>query len=175
MSAERGRVCTCYRVKGDWWMHTNTTSTGVEQTGRGHDRAHPTRPRPLTRKGLADRAGCGIETVRYYEDVGLMPQPDRGPNGYRLYGEEDVRRLGFIGRARRLGLTIEDVRGLLSLVDGERVTCAEVREATLCHLKDVRVRIAELRRLERSLAEVSARCSGEQVPDCAVIDALMEG
>jgi len=136
--------------------------------------ASPSPGRPLTRKGLADRAGCGIETVRYYEYAGLMPQPDRGPNGYRLYGQEDVRRLGFIGRARRLGLTIEEVRGLLSLVDGERVTCAEVRETTLRHLEDVRARIAELRRLERTLADVSARCSGEQVPDCAVIDALTD-
>jgi MerR family mercuric resistance operon transcriptional regulator len=140
------------------------------------DMAKPPAPgRPLTRKGLADRAGCGIETVRYYEDAGLMPEPDRGPNGYRLYGQEDVRRLGFIGRARRLGLTIEEVRGLLSLVDGERVTCADVRETTLRYLDGVRARIAELRRLERTLADVSARCSGEEVPDCAVIDALMDG
>ena len=142
---------------------------------RGTDRTRSGSPRPLTRKRLADRAGCGIETVRYYEDVGLMPEPDRGSNGYRLYGEEDARRLGFIGRARRLGLTIEDVRGLLALVDGERVTCAEVREAALRHLAQVRSRIEELQRLERTLADVSARCSGEQIPDCAVIDALMDG
>lgn len=54
------------------------------------------RGRPLTRKGLADKVGCGVETVRFYEGAGLMPEPDRGPNGYRLYGAEDVRRLGFI-------------------------------------------------------------------------------
>lgn len=78
-------------------------------------------------------------------------------------------------RSRHLGLTLDAVRGLLALVDGERVTCAEVQEATLHHLIDVRARIADLRRLERTLADVSARCSGAQVPDCAVIDALMDG
>lgn len=128
---------------------------------------------PLTRKRLATAAGCNLETVRYYESAGLMPEPVRGANGYRLYGADDVRRLGFILRARRLGLTIEDVRGLLALVDGHRVTCAEVREATLAHLASVRGRIADLTRLERTLADVSSRCSGEAVPDCPVIDALM--
>lgn len=128
---------------------------------------------PLTRRGLADAVGCGIETVRYYEGTGLMPEPARGPNGYRLYGAEDVRRLGFVLRARKLGLSIEDVRGLLALVDGERVTCAEVRAATLDHLAAIRARIADLTRLEATLAEVAARCSGRDVPDCPVIDALM--
>lgn len=133
------------------------------------------RPQPLTRKRLADAAGCNIETVRYYESVALMPEPDRGANGYRLYRSDDVRRLGFILRARRLGLTIEDVRGLLALVDGERVTCAQVRAATLDHLAAVRERITDLQRLERTLANVSARCSGDAVPDCPVIDTLMDG
>lgn len=129
---------------------------------------------PLTRKGLATAAGCNIETVRYYETAELMPEPDRGANGYRLYGAEDVRRLGFILRARRLGLTIADVRSLLALVDGSQVTCAGVREATLIHLDGVRERIADLQRLERTLADVASRCSGEAVPDCPVIDALMD-
>jgi len=131
--------------------------------------------RPITRKRLADAAGCGIETVRYYEDARLMPEPARGENGYRLYGSEDVRRLGFILRARALGLSVEDVRDLLALVDGERVSCAEVRETALSHLGTIRARIADLRKLERTLADVSARCSGEAVPDCPVIDALIEG
>lgn len=133
------------------------------------------RARPMTRKRLADRAGCSIETVRYYESAGLMPEPERGANGYRLYGEDDARRLGFVLRARRLGLTIEDVRGLLALVDGERVTCAEVQEATMRHLEEVRARLADLQRLERTLADVASRCSGQAVPDCPVIDALMDG
>ena len=134
-----------------------------------------TRRGPLTRKRLVDATGCNIETVRYYEGAGLMPEPDRGPNGYRLYGEEDVRRLGFVLRARKLGLTIEDVRGLLMLVDRDRVTCAQVREATERHLNGIRARIADLQRLERTLADVASRCSGDAVPDCPVIDALMDG
>lgn len=133
------------------------------------------RTSPLTRKGLANAAGCGVETVRYYERAGLMPEPKRGGNGYRLYGREDVRRLGFIRRARRLGLTVESVRDLLALVDGERVTCAEVRASMRVQLEEVRGRVADLQRLEHALAEAVARCSGEVVPDCPVIDALMDG
>ncbi len=103
-----------------------------------------------------------------------MPAPARGENRYRLYGAEDFRRLGFILRARALGLSVEDVRDLLALVDGDRVSCAEVRETALLHLCAIRTRIADLQKLEWTLADVSARCSGEAVPDCPVIEALME-
>lgn len=111
--------------------------------------------------------------MRYYEGAGVMPKPARGANGYRLYGTEDVRRLGFVLRARHLGLSVADVRDLLALVDGERVDCGEVRAATLAHLAAVRTRIKYLQRLEHTLADISARCSGDAVPDCPVIDALM--
>ena len=122
-----------------------------------------------------DATGCNRETVRCYEGAGLMPKPDRGPNGYRLYGEKDVRRLGFVLRARKLGLTIEDVRGLLALVDGDRVTCAQLRKATERHSDAIRARIADLQRLERTLADVASQCSGEAVPDCPVSDTLIDG
>lgn len=127
----------------------------------------------VTRGHLARATGCNIETIRYYEQIGLMPAPRRSASGYRLYGEGERRRLRFILRGRELGFSIEDLRSLLSLVDGGGYTCGEVQGLTLRHLAGVRARIADLRRLERTLAVVSERCAGGSVPDCPVIDALL--
>ena len=126
----------------------------------------------LTRGVVAARTGCHIETVRYYERIGLLPPPPRTEGGHRLYDEDLLRRLNFICRSRELGFTIEEVRDLLGLVDGGGYTCAEVKEITLDHLRNVRVKIADLRRLERVLKEMVAKCEAEEVPECPVIDAL---
>jgi len=126
----------------------------------------------LTRGVVAARTGCHIETVRYYERIGLLPPPPRTEGGHRLYDEDLLRRLNFICRSRELGFKIEEVRDLLGLVDGGAYTCAEVKEITLDHLRNVRVKIADLRRLERVLKEMVAKCEEEEVPACPVIDAL---
>lgn len=126
----------------------------------------------MQRAELAKRAGCNLETVRYYEKIGLMPAPPRTAGGYREYDHEHARRLRFILRARDLGFGIENVRGLLKLVERHTYTCAEVREMTLGHLDAVRLKIADLKRLERTLATTVAACNGQNVPDCPVIDAL---
>ncbi|MGH6946837.1 MAG: MerR family transcriptional regulator [Kiloniellales bacterium] len=135
---------------------------------RDHDKV-----KSLQRGELAKRTGCNLETVRYYEKIGLLPDPPRTPSGYRTYDEVHEHRLRFILRARELGFGIEEIRGLLSLVDRHVFTCAEVQEMTLHHLADVRAKLADLRRLERTLAETVAACSGAKVPDCPVIDALV--
>jgi len=126
----------------------------------------------MQRGELAKKTGCNIETVRYYEKIDLMPEPPRTTGGYRDYDREHERRLRFILRARDLGFGIEDIRGLLKLVDRHTYTCAEVREMTLEHLDAVRQKLADLKRLERTLAKTVAACNGRDVPDCPVIDAL---
>src|SRR5713101_2205053 len=83
----------------------------------------PGTPTRLTIGPLSDRAGCNIETIRYYERIGLMPRAARSDGGHRLYGEEHVKRLGFIRRSRELGFTLDQIRTLLRLVDGRRYTC----------------------------------------------------
>lgn len=128
--------------------------------------------RRLQRAELAKATGCNLETIRYYEKTGLLAEPLRSAKGYRIYGESDIRRLRFIMRARALGFTIEEIRGLLALVDGGTQTCAEVKARTELHLEDVRTKIADLRRIETILAETAAQCSGGAVPQCAVLDAL---
>ena len=128
----------------------------------------------LTMGQLSKRTGCNIETIRYYERIGLLPAPPRTQGGHRLYGESDLRRLAFIRRSRELGFTVDEVRSLLRLVDDRSYTCAEVRSLTLEHLTEVRKKIADLRRLRKTLAGIVARCAGDTVPECPVIDALFQ-
>jgi MerR family mercuric resistance operon transcriptional regulator len=123
---------------------------------------------------LSKRSDVNIETIRYYEKIGIMPKPGRTSGGYRIYGSDHLKRLGFVRRSRELGFSLDEVRGLLKLVDGERYTCAEVKTITLSHLADVRRKIADLRRLELMLAEVAGKCRGGKVPKCLVIDALSD-
>lgn len=126
----------------------------------------------LQRAELARRSGCNLETIRYYEKIGMMPEPPRTASGYRVYDEQHVARLRFILRGRELGFSIEELRGLLDLVDGGTQTCAEVKERTERHLGEVRAKIADLKRIEKVLATTAAQCSGERVPECPVLDAL---
>lgn len=123
---------------------------------------------------LARESGCKVETIRYYERVGLMPKPARTGGGHRMYSESQMRRLSFIRRARELGFTIDAVRVLLGLVDGEGRTCAEVEAISRRHLDDVRAKIADLLTMETVLAGMVAECKGGAVPDCPVIEALFE-
>ena len=126
----------------------------------------------LQRAEMAQRTGCNLETIRYYEKTGMMPDPPRTASGYRVYDDAHISRLRFILRARELGFSIEQIRGLLDLVDGGTQTCAEVKERTEQHLADVRAKIADLKRIEKVLAATAAQCSGEDIPECPVLEAL---
>jgi MerR family transcriptional regulator, mercuric resistance operon regulatory protein len=122
---------------------------------------------------LARQTGCNVETIRYYERVGVLPRPPRSAARYRLYDSGDVRRLTFVRRARELGFTVDEVRALLvlSAADGENI-CSEVRELTARHLADVRAKIGDLRAMERVLSEAVRRCDADEVPGCPLIDTL---
>jgi MerR family mercuric resistance operon transcriptional regulator len=134
----------------------------------------PGTPTRLTIGPLSERAGCNIETIRYYERIGLMPRAARSDAGHRRYGEDHVKRLGFIRRSRELGFTLDQIRTLLRLVDGRRYTCAQVKRITVEHLEEIRRKVADLRTIERVLKDMAAQCDGGAVPKCAVIDALFE-
>ncbi len=121
---------------------------------------------------LAARTGVNIETIRYYERIGMIPPPPRSAGGQRRYDEIHLRRLAFVRRCRELGFPLDQIRALLDLVDGGDYTCAEVREATVRQLEAVRARIADLRIMERTLDAMAAACAGGSVPDCPIIDAL---
>lgn len=121
---------------------------------------------------LSKHTGTNIETIRYYERVGLLPAPARSSGGYRLYETGHLKRLNFIRRARILGFSIGEVRTLLRLADQRKRPCAEVRVVAEAHLKDVRAKIADLRRMERVLKATVARCTEGRRSDCPVIEAL---
>jgi MerR family transcriptional regulator, mercuric resistance operon regulatory protein len=121
---------------------------------------------------LSKHTGTNIETIRYYERVALLPAPSRSSGGYRLYGNDHLKPLNFIRRARTLGFSIGEVRTLLRLADERKRPCAEVRVVAEAHLKDVRSKIADLRRMERVLKATVARCAEGRRSDCPVIEAL---
>ena len=127
----------------------------------------------LTIGELSRRTGCNIETVRYYERIGLLPPPIRSAGGRRQYSRDDVRRVGFVRRARALGFTLDDVRALLGLVDADAVRCSDVHAIAAEHLDAVRKKIDDLRRMERVLGDTVARCAADQSADCPIVDALM--
>ncbi len=131
-------------------------------------------PQDLSRGQLARRTACNGETIRYYEKIGLLPPPRRSAGGRRLYDEKDVRRLVFIRRCRELGFRLDDIRGLLRLVDGGQYTCAEILALTHAHVAQIRTKIRDLRRMERVLTAMMADCKGGAAPECAIIDALTQ-
>lgn len=121
---------------------------------------------------LSTRAAVNVETVRYYERVGLLPSPPRTEGGHRLYGEAHVRRLTFVRRARELGFTLEEVRALLRLADEQHPSCSKVRVVAKTHLEDVRSKIADLKRMERVLSETVSRCASGTRPECPLLEVL---
>jgi len=121
---------------------------------------------------VSRHTGCNIETIRYYERIGLLPSPDR-QGRYRRYGPHDVKQLMFVRRARELGFTLDEVRALMKLSETDGTsTCNEVREISAAHLADVRRRIADLQAMERVLSSAIHQCDAGQQPGCPLIEAL---
>ncbi len=128
----------------------------------------------FSRGALAKQTGVNIETVRYYEKIGLMPEPLRSAGGHRVYDLSHLRRLSFIKRCRALGFTLQETRELLELVDGGDYTCAEVRNRTARHLEDVTTKIRDLSKIQATLQKMVAKCDGGLVPECPIVDDLWE-
>jgi MerR family mercuric resistance operon transcriptional regulator len=118
---------------------------------------------------LARRIGVNIETIRYYERVGLMPRPQRTSGGQRVYDESDLRRLGFIRKARELGFQIEDTRALVAL-RGADDACTDVKAIAERQLAKVRAEMRRAGEVERILADAVGRCAGGH--ECTVLSVL---
>lgn len=132
----------------------------------------PLSTKPYTRGALAQRSGVKAETIRYYEKVMLLSEPDRSSGGYRVYTEDDYQRLCFIRRCRDMGFSLSEIRGLLSIVDGDQVSCEQVKCMADAHLADIARKIADLKKIQRTLRELSSNCSANDVPNCPIIEAL---
>lgn len=121
---------------------------------------------------LSRASGVHIETIRYYERSGLLPRPARQSNGRRIYGETDVRRLGFIRHARDLGFELANVRALLSLQEQPEASCEDASRLAGAQLEAVESRIARLQKLRGELSRMISECHQGRVAECRVIEAL---
>jgi Cu(I)-responsive transcriptional regulator len=121
---------------------------------------------------LAKATGAKIETIRYYERVGLLPKPERTAGNYRSYSAAHLGRLSFVRRARDLGFSIEQVRALLGLSDQKDRSCATVDLIAREHLEEVDRKLSDLRKLRRELNALLAQCDHGTIADCRIIEAL---
>ncbi|HKX80139.1 MAG TPA: helix-turn-helix domain-containing protein [Novosphingobium sp.] len=121
---------------------------------------------------IARATNTKVETVRYYERIGLLPKPQRTSGNYRAYGEVELGRLSFIRRARDLGFPLDRVRALLGLSDDRGGDCAEIDRLANAHLLEVDRKIADLISLRRELKALIDSCDGGIVADCRIIEAL---
>ena len=120
----------------------------------------------------AAQSGVPAKTIRYYEQIGLLGPPARGDNLYRAYGAGEVAMLRFLGRARRLGFSISDLRGLVALYRDPDRTSRDVKALASQHLARIDRKIAELQSLRGALAVLIRDCRGDHRPDCPIIDDL---
>ena len=128
----------------------------------------------IVRIGELGRAcDCPVETIRYYEKIGLLPHPIRQDNGYRSYDDIHRKWLLFILRSRDLGFSQNEVRRLTDLAHQKKPACADVHDLLEEHVVDVRKRLHELKRMERALVRLKLQCHDGTLHDCPVIDELM--
>jgi MerR family mercuric resistance operon transcriptional regulator len=129
----------------------------------------------ITRGKLANQTGCNIETIRYYEKVGLIPKPMRTSSGYRQYDDEHIRLIHFIQRAKALGFSGERIQGLLELNDAHH-TRADVKALTERHLDEISEKIRDLQKIKKRLGQISSYCDGsaKSAESCPILESLFE-
>ena len=120
----------------------------------------------------ARRAGVSARMVRHYESLGLLPPVGRTDSGYRQYTEADVHALRFIGRARTLGFSMEEIRELLALWQDKGRASASVKRIAQGHIDDLAARIAAMQAMQRTLQTLVSCCQGNDRPDCPILDDL---
>lgn len=124
---------------------------------------------------LADATGVGVETVRFYEREGLLPEPPRTGGGYRVYDADAVRRVRFILRAKELGFTLAETRELLELRVADLDACGDVEATARAKIADVESRIRELERIRSVLGDLVRACAAnEQTGECPILDSLTD-
>jgi len=128
----------------------------------------------LTIGSLSKATGCKVQTIRYYEQIGLLPAPDRSEGNQRLYEPEHLDRLAFIRHARELGFSLDAIRELLSLTDHPSQTCEAADAIARTQLKQVEIRVERLLSLKRELERMVEQCRGGTIADCRVIEVLAD-
>lgn len=119
-------------------------------------------------------SGCQIETIRYYERIGLLRAPSRTETGYRHYTCEDVDRLRFVTRGRALGFSLEEIASLLRLAEEDGLACDDVDRIARAHLADVQRRVVDLQRIQAELERTITGCKGGERAQCSILGALRD-
>ncbi|GAB55496.1 HTH-type transcriptional regulator hmrR [Glaciecola punicea ACAM 611] len=123
-------------------------------------------------KQLASFTGVSAKTIRYYEDIGLLPKAKRGGNGYRYYHEQDVTSLKFIRRCKELRIPLADIKRLVVVQGSGNAPCRQVDTIIFQQLEKIRVAQYELEQLERNLKTLANCCDHEQIKDCEILKHL---
>lgn len=123
---------------------------------------------------MARTGNCKVQTVRYYEEIGLLPTPRRNAGNQRVYSREHYNRLRFIRHGRELGFSLDQIRQLLALYDEPTHSCEEVDHIAQEHLRDVESKIQRLLSLKQELERMVSECAGNRVADCRVIEILSD-
>jgi len=123
---------------------------------------------------MARKTGCKVQTIRYYEQIGLMPAPPRSAGNRRLYATDHADRLAFIRHSRDLGFSLGAIRDLLSLTENPDQPCEAADRLARTHLVDVNSRIARLMALKAELERMAQQCSGGKISECLVIEVLAD-
>lgn len=121
---------------------------------------------------MSQRTGVKVPTIRFYEQIGLLPAPPRSEGNQRRYGQADMDRLNFIRNARELGFEIEDIRELLGMASEPQASCHQADSIAKNHLREVDARIARLQALRGELARMIEECQHGHVCDCRIISVL---
>jgi Cu(I)-responsive transcriptional regulator len=123
----------------------------------------------------ARRAGLTVKTVRYYANIGMVTPRQNPTTGYRDYGEDDVAKLQFVGKARKFDFSVEECRELLGLYEDRNRPSREVKALTLKKITEIDRRLAELHSLKDELSGLASACDGNNRPDCPILNALSGG
>lgn len=123
---------------------------------------------------VSQKAGLPAKTIRYYEDIGLVAPP-RDTNGYRVFRENDLHKLAFLGRSRSLGFSIEDCRTLLALYEDDGRASSDVKKIAGQHLLRIEDKLAELSAMHETLSHLVKSCAGDDRPNCPILHDLASG
>jgi MerR family mercuric resistance operon transcriptional regulator len=127
----------------------------------------------MTRGELAKQGGVNLETIRYYERVGLLPKPPRSPAGYRIFSRESVRRVRFIRRAQELGFSLKEIKELLTLRISQSSTRADVRRRAEAKISDIEQKVEQLRAMKKALVRLTESCCGNgPASECPILESL---